>query len=132
MNDRRKIISGILIFLVLATFPFWYTKGKTATPPALSLDTPEIQKLAEKRCIEPTDYMRASHMELIVSWREAVVREGERLYIASDGRRFAMSLSQNCLRCHSDKERFCDSCHSYAGVKPTCWSCHVVPKEAAP
>jgi hypothetical protein len=41
-----------------------------------------------------------------------------------------MSLSQGCLGCHSNKEQFCDTCHNYAGVKPNCWSCHNVPKEA--
>ena len=41
-----------------------------------------------------------------------------------------MSLSQSCLGCHSNKEQFCDACHNYAGVKPNCWSCHIVPKEA--
>jgi nitrate/TMAO reductase-like tetraheme cytochrome c subunit len=40
-----------------------------------------------------------------------------------------MSLSQTCLGCHSNKEKFCDSCHTYSGVKPNCWNCHVVPQE---
>ena len=34
-----------------------------------------------------------------------------------------------CVKCHSNKERFCDRCHDYAGVKPTCWNCHIVPGE---
>jgi len=129
MYDRGKIGAGLLIFLVLATFPFWYGKGKTAVPPALSLDTPEIRKLTVKECVEPTAYMRASHVELIDSWREAVVRDGNRLYVNRGGKKFVMSLSGTCLGCHSNKGKFCDTCHDYTGVKPGCWSCHVVPKE---
>jgi len=30
-----------------------------------------------------------------------------------------MSLSQTCLGCHSNKEKFCDACHNYSGSSPT-------------
>jgi hypothetical protein len=130
MSDAKKVSIGILIFLVLLTFPFWYGKGKAVPSLQLKIDTPEIARLAEKKCLEPTAYMRASHMELIDSWREAVVREGQRYYVTSSGKNVTMSLSQSCLGCHSNKEQFCDTCHNYAGVKPNCWSCHNVPKEA--
>jgi len=126
--DGGKITAGLVLFLVLLTFPFWYGKGRTA-PPALPLDTPEIQKLPIKKCIEPTAYMKASHMELLDRWRDAVVRGGNHLYANQEGRKFFMSLSQTCLGCHSNKEKFCDACHNYSGVKPKCWSCHVVPQE---
>ncbi len=134
MSDKGKIIIGLLIFLFLFTFPFWYGRGKTASRPALSLDTPEIKKLAVKKCLAPTDYMRASHMELLHAWREAVVREGKNFYVNSEGKKFAMNLSLTCLGCHSNKDKFCDACHNYAGVKPTCWTCHLVPeaKEGKP
>ena len=129
MHNRGKIIGGLLIFLVLLSSPFWYGKGRTAAPPALPLDTPEIQRLAVKECVESTPYMKASHMELLEKWREEVVREGNRLYVNHDGKPFSMSLSRTCLGCHSNKEKFCDACHSYSGVKPACWGCHTVPKE---
>ena len=132
MYNPGKIVPGILIFLALVTFPFWYGKGGTAVPPSLPLDTPEIQKLGVKKCIEPTPYMRASHMELINGWRDAVVRDGNYLYVNHEGKKFIMSLSQTCLKCHSNKEKFCDACHNYSGVKPNCWGCHVVPKEIQP
>jgi hypothetical protein len=130
MSDAKKVSIGILIFLVLLTFPFWYGKGRAVPSLQLKIDTPEIARLAEKKCLEPTAYMRASHMGLIDSWREAVVREGQRYYVTSSGKNVTMSLSQSCLGCHSNKEQFCDTCHNYAGVKPNCWSCHNVPKEA--
>ena len=130
MYDAKKVSLGILIFLVLLTFPFWYGKGRAIPSLQLKIDTPEIARLAEKKCLEPTAYMHASHMELIDSWREAVVRDGQRYYVTSSGKNVSMSLSQTCLGCHSNKEQFCDTCHNYAGVKPNCWSCHNVPKEA--
>jgi hypothetical protein len=128
MFDAGKVLASLAFFLVLLTFPFWYGKGRTA-PPALPLDTPEIQKLSVKKCVEPTAYMKASHMELLDRWRDAVVRDGDRLYANHEGRKFPMSLSQTCLGCHSNKEKFCDACHKYSGVEPKCWSCHVVPQE---
>ncbi len=130
MYDAKKVIPGILIFLALLTFPFWLGKGKAIPAVQPNLDTPKIRELAEKKCIEPTAFMRSSHMKLIDTWRTAVVRDGERIYVASDGKKIPMSLSQNCLGCHSNKEQFCDTCHNYASVKPNCWSCHNVPREA--
>ncbi len=129
MFDRGKIIAGMLIFLGLGTFPFWYGGAGTASLPKLPLDTPEIQKLAVKKCIEPTPYMRASHMELITSWKESAVRDGNKLYVNREGKKFPLSLSQTCLGCHSNKEKFCDTCHNSSGVKPACWNCHYAPKE---
>jgi len=125
---RGTIIPGLVLFLALLTSPFWYGKGRTA-PPTLPLDTPEIQKLSVKACIEPTPYMRASHMELLHQWRDSVVRDGNHLYVNHEGKKFSMSLSQTCTGCHSNKEKFCDACHTYSGVKPNCWTCHVVPPE---
>jgi len=132
MPDSGKIMAGLIIFLAIATFPFWYGKGKTGSLPPLPLDTPEIQSLKIKKCLEPTAYMRASHMELINSWREAAVRDGQYLYVNHEGKKFSVSLSRTCLGCHANKEKFCDACHNYSGVKPACFSCHVVPKEPRP
>jgi hypothetical protein len=129
MYDAGKIIPGMVIFLGLVSFPLWWSHGKSAPPPELSLNTPAIQRLAEKRCVEPTPYMRANHMEFLNTWRNVVVRQGDRIYRASSGKEYAMSLSETCLGCHSNKEQFCDRCHNYEGVKPTCWSCHNVPQE---
>ena len=129
MYDAKKIVPGLLIFFGLVTFPLWYSAGKATPPPDLKLDTPAIQELKEKKCIEPTAYMRANHMELLDYWRNSVVRQGDRIYVASDGKEYFMGLSGNCLQCHSNKDKFCDRCHNYEAVKPTCWSCHVIPEE---
>ncbi|MCL5808868.1 MAG: sulfate reduction electron transfer complex DsrMKJOP subunit DsrJ [Deltaproteobacteria bacterium] len=129
LYNRGMIIAGILVFLILATFPFWYGGGKAVPPPDLKLDTPAIQRLKEKRCVESTPYMRANHMKLLAAWRDAAVREGNRSYTAADGQVIPVSLTGTCLGCHSNKDKFCDRCHDYSGAKPACWNCHIIPEE---
>ena len=127
-NKWGLILLGLAIFVIGVTFPFWYDKEKTA-PPALSLETPEIAGSADKKCVEDKAFMRANHMKLLNAWRDEAVREGKRIYTAKDGRTFEKSLTGSCIRCHSNKEQFCDRCHNYVGAKPSCFDCHIVPAE---
>jgi hypothetical protein len=78
--------------------------------------------------VERTEYMRTHHRELLNRWRDSAVREGQRTYVAESGREYTVGLTGTCLKCHADKEKFCDRCHNYAKVSPNCWQCHVVPK----
>lgn len=130
MHDSSKIIAGLLIFLALVTFPFYYNMGKAAAKPNPKLDTPVIQQMAEKQCVEPKAFMRAEHMQLLNQWRDSVVRDGNRLYVSSTGKTYNMSLQNTCMHCHSNKKQFCDECHRYVAVKPYCWDCHIQPKES--
>lgn len=123
------IIGALVIFLVVTTFPLWYGRGKPVSQPDLDLDTPAIRALAERLCVEDTPYMRVNHMKLLKAWRDSVVRDDNRVYVARDGRKFEMSLTGSCLQCHDNKDKFCDRCHNYVGANPSCWSCHVVPEE---
>jgi len=127
MNDKKLIIAGLIIFIIIALFPFWYNRGKAAPPPELKLTE---RAKAAKVCVRSTDYMKAEHMQLLDVWREAVVREGDRIYVSPSGKEYTMSLSNTCLDCHSNKTEFCDRCHDYASVRPYCWDCHIDnPKE---
>jgi hypothetical protein len=130
MYNGGKIIFGILVFLALATYPFYNNIGKANVNPTPSIDTPVIQKMAEKKCIEPEAFMKSEHMQLLNQWRDEAVRNGNRIYTASDGQKYVISLQNTCMKCHSNKKEFCDKCHSYAGVSPYCWDCHLAPKEA--
>jgi len=121
--DGRKIIPGILIAAVIFSFPFWLNFGKAAVPPK-----PKLPKEV-KNCVEPTTFMRTSHMQLLNEWRDIVVRENFRLFAAPDGKEHLMSLQNGCLKCHESKADFCDQCHNYLDVKPYCWDCHLAPKE---
>jgi hypothetical protein len=78
-------------------------------------------------CVEPTDYMRRNHMELIKHQRDATVHEGIR---ATEH-----SLA-GCVDCHvsagpgaqalaiDGEDQFCGACHAYAAVNVNCFGCH--------
>ncbi len=123
------IILGLVIFVVMVTFPLWYGAVKSPPAPVLSLDTPVINSMQNKKCVEDKAFMRAGHMKMLNVWRDEVVREGRREYASKDGRKFEKSLTGTCLQCHSNKSRFCDRCHNYVGAKPSCFNCHIIPEE---
>lgn len=123
MYDTGKIVAGIIIFLVLILSPYLYHIGKTTAPPTLVTGT------TEKQCVEATAFMRSSHMDLLDTWRNEVVRSGKRIYVNSQGKHFTMSLQNTCMKCHNKKTQFCDRCHDYLDVAPRCWDCHIAPKE---
>ena len=133
--DKGPVFLGIVVFLALALFPFYNNFGKTNKKPEPKTDTPEIVKYQQehngkKECIESKEYMRAEHMQILNQWRDSVVRDYNRGYISdSNHQRWNMSLQNECMRCHSNKKKFCDECHNYLAVKPYCWDCHIAPKE---
>lgn len=122
MYDQGKITAGLVIFLILITFPFWYNRGKASTTPE------RLYPKDQKACVEATNYMKASHMQLLNNWRDNVVRIANRSYTNKNGKTFKMSLTDTCLDCHSSKADFCDKCHNYLGVLPYCWDCHLTEK----
>ena len=126
LYDAKGIIPGLVIFVVIFTFPLWFAAGKAGPAP----DPVRPPKTVAKACVESTDYMKKNHMQLLDVWRDMAVRDGKRIYVASSGKRYTISLSNNCMKCHTSKAKFCDRCHNYAGVTPYCWSCHIQPKEA--
>lgn len=127
MYDGSRIVPGLLVFVFLAVSPLWYNaaSGQAAGKPQLAMPAGETQ------CIESADYMRSEHMQMLVTWREQVVREGRRSYSSiAYGKSYDINLTGTCLeQCHQDKVEFCDRCHDYSAVTPDCWHCHVVPKE---
>ena len=60
---------------------------------------------------ESKDIMRQQHMKILDDWRDQVVREGNRIYISkTNHKEYQMSLQNTCMKCHDDKEKFCDKC----------------------
>ncbi|GBE02018.1 MAG TPA: menaquinol oxidoreductase [Nitrospirae bacterium] len=129
MYDGGKIIVGLIIFLAFATYPFYSNIGKVIAKPDPKLNTPVIQKLEKKECVESKDFMRRNHMQLLIEWRDSALRDGKREYVSSSGKHYTISLQNTCLKCHSNKKKFCDECHGYAAVNPYCWDCHFVKEE---
>ena len=127
LYDFKYIVLGLLIFFGLLFSAVLPNLGKTVAAPDPKLDTPAIQKLAAKdrKCVMPKDYMRANHMQMLVDWRESVVRDAQREFVNPEGKKFVASLSNTCLDCHSNKSKFCDQCHNYVAVTPNCFGCHL-------
>jgi hypothetical protein len=130
MYNGGKIIIGLIIFLALASSPFWFSQasGKVDYLPDPVIVTRDIP--GKDACVMPVDYMRESHMTLLDDWRQSVVRDGDRIHTAPDGKKYMRSLSNTCMSCHPNKTEFCDKCHDYMAVgQPDCWDCHIEPQE---
>ena len=126
MYNKRLIIPGLIIFVALVTSPFWYNGLSAGTMPKL-----ELPPGGEQNCVRPVGEMKDSHMKLLDRWKDEVLRENKRDIITIDGKEYRKGLQLTCMQCHSNKEKFCDTCHEYASVKPYCWDCHLAPAEIA-
>jgi hypothetical protein len=131
MFDGAKILAGLVVFGTLTSCPIWYNAltGKTGYVPQ-----PRVERKPQGtgQCIEPRDYIRLRHKELLTGWRDSVVRLRNRVYVASDGKEYEMSLIRTCIGCHSNsREEFCNQCHNYLGISNAtkCWECHAHPRE---
>ncbi|NLW80103.1 MAG: sulfate reduction electron transfer complex DsrMKJOP subunit DsrJ [Desulfovibrionales bacterium] len=124
MYDKNKILVGLAVFVVFMTYPFWNNIGSAA------YKRPELEKVKmAKECVEGVEFMRSEHMAMLNEWRDEVVRNGQHEYHSTATHRVhAKSLTKTCLKCHENKDKFCDKCHATVSVSPYCWDCHVDPK----
>lgn len=126
MRDRPIIYVGLLLFLGFATLPFWYDLAGAVTTKGPQQKLP----LNEKACVADVAQMKSSHMKLLLDMREQKVRQNHDTYAGINGKTYPVSLANTCLKqCHGAKADFCDRCHDYAGVSPTCWKCHLDPSQ---
>jgi len=125
MHNKGWVIGGIIVFVAVAAFPFyWYSLGQGKPFPQLELPA------KDKKCVESVEFMRANHMRLLDAWRVAVVRDDLLIYTSTKGEKFEMNLHKTCMKCHTSRDRFCNRCHDYNDVVPPCWDCHFAPSEA--
>lgn len=125
LYNAKYIIPGLVVAVAAFTAPFWLNVGTpTYTYPEVVVPSGE----EGKQCVEPTEWMRAQHMTLLNTWRDEAVRYDKRTYVATDGKKWDISLQNTCLKCHANKVDFCDKCHNSNNVQPYCWNCHVAPK----
>ncbi len=125
MFDSGKILTGIAVFLIVVTFPIWYTAARGG---AEGFDESTLDKPTNERCVLEKDLMRTKHMEILDDWRDSVVRHGMReVEVEGLEGSVTMSLTEGCLSCHKSYENFCQKCHDYADVTPYCWDCHIIP-----
>ena len=99
MRDRVLIVGGVAVFLVLFTYPLWHAAA--LGNPGQAAEVAACRQQA-KECVAPLPYMRAAHMQLLIDWREDVVRNGVRQIHASNGKSYDVSLTRTCLgECHT-------------------------------
>jgi hypothetical protein len=127
LYDGKLILPALGLFLAVAALPFW----RSAVARGAGFRSPPNPE--GLRCVEPHAVMRAEHMRLLARWRDEVVRADDRIYAASDGRRWEKSLVKTCLGCHGPANATgkpttaaaeCGACHAYVNVKLDCWNCH--------
>src|SRR5512139_3473417 len=106
MYDGKKIIPGLLIFLGVITYPIWHN---TVSGKASYVPKPEIPA-DKKECVEPKAFIRINHKTLLEDWKTSVVRNGTTAYLASNKKKYNMSLTRTCMNCHRDKTKFCNQC----------------------
>ncbi|NPA39582.1 MAG: cytochrome C [Thermodesulfobacteria bacterium] len=123
MYNAGKVIAGIIVFIVFFTTPIWLNFGKVEA-------IPKIPVPKKGQCVEPAAIMRAYHMKILDHWRKMAIRHNKYIYINSEGRKIRISLQKTCLKCHANKEQFCDKCHEFVVAHPDCWHCHFSKKEA--
>lgn len=123
MYNKRFIIPGLAVFVLIVTFPLWFNAFSKAS----AVPKPELPPGGEKQCVASIPEMRASHMVMLNQWRDDVLRDEDRVAVIVDGKEYRKGLQMACMQCHSNKEKFCDSCHEYVSVTPYCWDCHLTP-----
>jgi hypothetical protein len=124
MNNRSVIVLGLAVFLIAVAYPFWSTllSGADVSRPVLE------RPVGRTQCVEETTFMRQNHMQILDEWRIAAVRNGAVRYTSKAFKvQYEASLTKTCLGCHKNRAAFCDRCHNYAKVTPTCWNCHNSP-----
>lgn len=66
MRNKTNIVVGVLVFLLVMTSPIWLNFGKSASATEVSLDTPTINAMDDKKCIYDTEYMRET------TWKSSI------------------------------------------------------------
>jgi len=96
----------VFAFIFIALFPFLLQGLQKPQEPELVIPS--------GKCVRPLEFMRKNHMDMLKSAREKAIRKGER---------GSFTLT-NCMKCHINRDEFCDRCHNFVGVKPLCFKCH--------
>jgi len=114
----RRAISFAAIFAALVLVAGVVLASESRVP------LPQLTTAKGEQCVENTAFMRRNHMQLLKHQRDETVHRGIRTERHS---------LKNCLSCHApekpvaeetDQQHFCQSCHSYAGVRLDCFECH--------
>jgi hypothetical protein len=120
---RRSLISNRFLIILLAglLLPAMQAYGESRYV------TKNSKAASEESCVAPTEVMRRNHMDFLQHGRDDTVRDGVR------GLKYSLS---ECIDCHASRDasgqaipvtsegEFCQACHGYVAVSPTCFQCH--------
>ncbi|HSD40321.1 MAG TPA: hypothetical protein VLD36_00500 [Burkholderiales bacterium] len=119
-----------LAMLGLALGAGWAVSQERGAP-AGRVPMPVIAQAQGEKCVEPADFMRRNHMQVLMFHRDRTMHEGVRT---------TQHSLKGCVECHAgpktgtvagSKDDFCQSCHAYAAVSIDCFECHAPrPKQA--
>lgn len=123
MYDKKYLIPGIIILLILLPSPLIYNYMTKAKPEDI---IPKLDKPIGDKCVRDSEWMLARHMDLLEEWREKNIRYGIVVEKTENG--VFNTTIEECFKCHKSAEGFCDECHGYMGVSPICWQCHTTPE----
>ena len=85
-----------------------------------------------EQCVEPTEFMRKNHMDLLIHQRDKTVHQGIRT---------SKHSLVGCIACHAEREadgsfiaidaedQFCQNCHAAVAVDMDCFQCHATKPE---
>jgi hypothetical protein len=126
-RNSKALILGLVLASALAAGWAIAQEGKDS-----SSRVPKPVHVIAKgdKCVEPIEFMRKNHMEVLLHHRDRTMHQGIRT---------TQHSLKACVECHANpqtgsvaagKEDFCQSCHAYAAVKIDCFECHSTRPEA--
>ncbi|MCZ7563332.1 MAG: hypothetical protein M5U08_05530 [Burkholderiales bacterium] len=127
----KRVLEAVVVGAALATaLATGWAISQERGAPAGRVPKPAIVQARGDKCVEPVEFMRRSHMQVLLHQRDRTVHEG----IRTKGH----SL-KGCVECHAsaatgsvaaEEGDFCRSCHSYAAVRIDCFECHASRPQA--
>ncbi len=125
--SRSSMIIATVALAYFASLAVVVTAAEENERAMSGVPVPTIPRGQGESCVEDTDFMRRSHMTLLLHQRDDTVVQGIR------SKRYSL---KECVSCHavqgadaravtvSSPQHFCRSCHDYAAVKIDCFQCH--------
>ena len=127
MNIRlffRLLVTSALLLWSIGSYAASHYTGPDRDANGNIVPTPKGEK-----CVEPTDVIRSTHMNLLKHKRDETVHQGIRTKTHS---------LKECIDCHAtpgkdgkiarvfdeNSQHFCASCHRAASVNLDCFECH--------
>lgn len=126
-RNTRFVVLGVALASALAT---GWAISRDREDHGSRVPKPVHVKAKGEQCVEPVEFMRKNHMEVLLHHRDRTMHQGVRT---------TQHSLKGCVECHanpqtggvaSGKEDFCQSCHAYAAVKIDCFECHATKPKA--